>query len=243
MNVHVLQHVPFEGLGSIAPWLQARSARISHTRFYESPVLPDLATIDLIIAMGGPMSVNDEADLPWLISEKEFLRSAIQLGIPVLGICLGAQLIASALGASIHPGKHREIGWFDITSVPSPSHTFHFPPTATVFHWHGETFDLPPGAIHLARSAACEHQAFQIGPNVIGLQFHLETTPESADAIITHCRNELITNTFVQSETALRKMPATAYMCINALMTSVLDYLVTPDLTRLSSSAPGTCSE
>ncbi len=228
MNVHVLQHVPFEGLGSIAPWLQTRGASISHTRFYESPALPDLATIDLIIALGGPMSVNDEATLPWLISEKQFVRSAIQRGIPVLGICLGAQLIASALGATIYPGKHREIGWFDITSVPSPSHTFHFPPTTTVFHWHGETFDLPPGAIHLAHSTACEHQAFQIGPNVIGLQFHLETTPESADAIITHCCNELIPNTFVQSENTLRATPPEAYTQINALMAQILTYLTRP---------------
>ncbi|MBB5033955.1 type 1 glutamine amidotransferase [Prosthecobacter vanneervenii] len=228
MNVHILQHVPFEGLGSIAPWLQNRGASISDTRFYESPVLPNLATIDLIIALGGPMSVNDEAALPWLITEKQFIRSAIQRGIPVLGICLGAQLIASALGASIYPGKHREIGWFDITSVPSPSHTFHFPPTATVFHWHGETFDLPPGAIHLARSAACEHQAFQFGPNVIGLQFHLETTPESADSIISHCRNELIPSTFVQSESTLRATPPEAYTSINSLMAQILAFLLPP---------------
>jgi GMP synthase-like glutamine amidotransferase len=226
MNVHVLQHVPFEGLGSIEPWLLARSAQITYTRFYESPLLPDLSQVDFVIAMGGPMSVNDEATLPWLVSEKHFIRTAIQRGIPVLGICLGAQLIASALGASIYPGKHREIGWFDITSVPSPAHTFHFPPATTVFHWHGETFDLPPGAIHLARSTACEHQAFQIGPNAIGLQFHLETTPESASSIITHCGNELIPSTFVQSESTLRSTPAEAYSHINTLMAQVLNYLL-----------------
>ncbi len=232
MNVHILQHVPFEGIGSMEHWLRARSANISSTRFFEPWTLPDVSSMDLIIAMGGPMSVNDEAELPWLVAEKEFIRAAIQQGVPVLGICLGAQLIASALGACVYAGRQREIGWFDITAVPNTGHTFHFPPATTVFHWHGETFDLPAGAVHLARSAACEHQAFQIGANVIGLQFHLETSPASADAIITHCRNELIEDTFVQSEATLRSMAPAAYARINALMGDVLDYLTLPGLNR-----------
>jgi GMP synthase-like glutamine amidotransferase len=110
MNVHILQHVNFEGIGSIMPWLLMRSANISWTRFFESSELPEVGTLDLIIVMGGPMSVNDEAALPWLVQEKQFIRTAIQQGIPVLGICLGAQLIASALGARVYPGRHREIG-------------------------------------------------------------------------------------------------------------------------------------
>ncbi len=229
MNVHILQHVFFEGIGSMAPWLGLRGANISITRFFESWTLPDVSSLDLIIAMGGPMSVNDEAELPWLIHEKQFIRTAIQQGVPVLGICLGAQLIASALGARVYPGRQREIGWFEIEAVPNAGGAFAFPKITTVFHWHGETFDLPEGAVNLARSAACEHQAFQIGSNAIGLQFHLETTPESADAIITHCRNELVEDTFVQTEGTLRSVPQAAYEHINALMADVLDYLVRPE--------------
>lgn len=228
MNVHILQHVPFEGIGSMEPWLQQRSANITSTRFFEPWTLPDVSELNLIIAMGGPMSVNDEAELPWLVEEKQFMRSAIQEGVPVLGICLGAQLIASALGARVYAGKQREIGWFDIEAVPSPETTFQFPDTARVFHWHGETFDLPDHAVRLARSAACENQAFQIGSHVIGLQFHLETTPASADAIITNCRNELIEDTFVQSETTLRAVEPAAYDRINALMGEVLGHLLRP---------------
>lgn len=225
MKAHVLQHVPFEGLGSIEPWLVARGARITHTRFFDSPLLPDTSDVDLIIALGGPMSVNDEAVLPWLKEEKRFIVQAIQWGKSVLGICLGAQLIASALGSRVYPGQHREIGWFDIESTTSRIDLFHFPKTARVFHWHGETFDLPPGASQLARSAACENQGFQIGSNVIGLQFHLETTPETAESLIVHCRNELIDGPYIQSEEQLRQVPAASYAAINALMDRLLTYL------------------
>jgi len=100
MDVHILQHVPFEGIGSIADWLSRRGATVTSTRFFETPQLPVLADIDLVIALGGPMSVNDEEQLPWLRSEKHFVAEAIAKGKAVLGICLGAQLIASALGAN-----------------------------------------------------------------------------------------------------------------------------------------------
>lgn len=225
MNVHVLQHVPFEGLGSIGAWLDERGAQTQYTRFFDSARLPGLTDLDLIIAMGGPMSVNDEADLPWLGEEKRFVAEAIQGGKAVLGICLGAQLIANALGAPVYPGPHKEIGWFDIESTSSSSVLFQFPEKTKVFHWHGETFDLPPGATQLARSGGCENQAFQIGPRAIGLQFHLETTPESAASLIANCRNELVPGRFIQSEEELRRVPASAYAGINALMAQVLAYL------------------
>lgn len=225
MNAHVLQHVPFEGLGSIGPWLVARGAKICYTRFFDSPLLPDTADLDLIIALGGPMSVNDEAGLLWLKEEKRFILQAIQGGKSILGICLGAQLIASALGARVYSGPHREIGWFDIESTTNDPDLFQFPNTVRVFHWHGETFDLPPGASRLARSTACENQGFQIGSKVIGLQFHLETTPESAESLIVHCRDELVHGPFIQSEEQLRQVPSASYAAINALMDQLLTYL------------------
>jgi GMP synthase-like glutamine amidotransferase len=179
--------------------------------------------------LGGPMSVNDEADLPWLKEEKHFISEAISSGKPVLGICLGAQLIANALGARVYPGRHKEIGWFDIECTSNDPDLFRFPKTATVFHWHGETFDLPPGASRLARSAGCENQAFQIGSRVMGLQFHLETTPESAASIISHCRYELVEGTFIQSEDELLRVPAASYAAVNALMADVLSYITHPN--------------
>ncbi len=225
MKVHVLQHAPFEGIGSIATWLAERNAGVTFTRFFERTQFPEAGGLDLVIAMGGPMSVNDEETLPWLRPEKQFIRDAVNRRVPVLGICLGAQLIASALGARIYPNRHKEIGWFAVEATPGPGDVFRFPEKCLVFHWHGETFDLPPGAVRLARSEACENQAFQIGRAVIGLQFHLETTPESAEAMFGHCADELVPGQFIQTESEMRKAPHTVYSEINALMGSVLAYL------------------
>ncbi len=225
MNVHVLQHVPFEGLGSMEPWLRGRGADVGFTRFFESPALPDPAGLDLVIAMGGPMSVNDEAILPWLVEEKRFLHKAIVRGIPILGVCLGAQLIASALGARVRPAGQREIGWFDIESVPSSDDAFRFPNRARVLHWHGETFDLPPGATRLARSAACENQAFQIGGRVIGLQFHTEATSESVRALVEHCREDLVPGEFVQAAETILSLPAEEYARLETLTGNLLAHL------------------
>ena len=129
------------------------------------------------------MSVNDEDVLDWLRPEKQLVRDAVARGIPVLGVCLGGQLIASALGARVYPGAASEIGWFPVHGVPDVAPSFQFPPEILAFHWHGETFDLPAGAVRLAGSAACENQAFQVGRNVIALQFHLETTPDNVEAL------------------------------------------------------------
>jgi GMP synthase-like glutamine amidotransferase len=227
MRAHYLQHVPFEGLGSIEPWLRAAGYKITNTRFFESASLPSLNEFDLLIVMGGPMSVNDEVDFPWLVEEKLFIRIAIEAGKAVLGICLGAQLIASAMGAKVYRNPVKEIGWFPIKGVsPSVELAFHFPTSEEAFHWHGETFDLPPEGIHLARSDGCENQAFQLGQSVIGLQFHLETTPESVHELISQCRTELIESTYVQSEETILAAPPERYHVINDLMDNVLSFLI-----------------
>lgn len=228
MNAHVLQHVPFEDIGSITSWLEARRATVAYTRFFDNPTLPPLDGLELIIVMGGPMSVNDVALFPWLRPEKDFIRKAIEMGIPILGICLGAQLIASALGSQIYQNREKEIGWFFIDATDNVPNIFSLSEKYMVFHWHGETFDLPVGAIRLARSAACENQAFQVGQRVIGLQFHLESTPDSVREMIDNCSNELLPGRYVQTEVQLQEGARSFYADNNALMEKILSFITRP---------------
>lgn len=225
MKVCVLEHVPFEGLGSISAWLDAHHAEIYTTRFYECFDLPSPKDIDLVIVMGGPMSVNDEEKYPWLRVEKKFISDVIASTVPIVGICLGAQLIASALGAKVYAGREKEIGYHPIYASQDASNTFNFPASLTVFHWHGETFDLPEGAVRLARSSACENQAFQIKTNVIGLQFHLESTKEIVNLMLENCRDELTGGPYVQTEKSIREEPSEVFIEMNLLVGRVLDYL------------------
>ena len=177
MRVQVLEHVPFEGVGSIEGWLRARGADVRYTRFHETGhALPDVRGLDLVIAMGGPMSVNDEATLPWRKAEKQSRRDAIGAGVAVLGVCLGAQLVASALGARVQPNAQKEIGWLDVRATPAPVRSA----TRIACRRFIGTADLRVAARRPAPRLgdACLNQAFQLGTNVVGVQFHLETTRE-----------------------------------------------------------------
>jgi len=230
MNAHYLQHVSFEGLGSIESWLEAAGYKITKTQFFKSSNLPEPDEIDLLIVMGGPMSVNDEDEFPWLVQEKQFIHDIIKSGKSLLGVCLGAQLIANAMGARVYRNPVKEIGWFPVQGIALTDRTaFNFPPSAEVFHWHGETFELPSGAIRLARSQGCENQAFQFGRSVIGLQFHLETTPESAQEIVKHCRNELVPSEYIQTESEILGTAPEKYRSVNDLMDKVLSFLGNTD--------------
>jgi len=226
MNIHYFQHVPFEGLGSIEQWIQAKSASISITKFYEDPTLPQMDGIDLLIILGGPMSANDERTYPWLKTEKNFIAEAIEHGRIVLGICLGAQLIASALGARVFPNRNREIGWFPLERLTQSKNTSLnniLPSHVEVFHWHGDTFDLPAHAVHLARSEGCDNQAFCIGERVLGLQFHLEVTPLTVKSLTEKCPNDLLPGRYVQSASEMLS-DSSRFQRINAVMDALLDY-------------------
>jgi len=226
MRAHYFQHVHFEDPGSILAWLQKKGYEISSTRFYNNEKLPELQDMDFLIVMGGPMSVKDETDYPWLRQEKEFIKEAVQSGKPVLGICLGAQLIAEAMGGKVYPNGEKEIGWFQVHSVESDKGvTFPFPDEIEVFHWHGETFSLPPEARLLAESAVCRNQAFQMGSRVMGLQFHLETTPQSLQAIVKNCADELTHGNYIQSQEQLLSTRQERFTQINSLMERILEYI------------------
>jgi GMP synthase (glutamine-hydrolysing) len=175
--IAVIRHVPFESLGSIEDVLRHAGLKYQYFDLFTGQEAPAVEALSALISLGGPMSANDP--LPFLARELHILESMLQAGKPVLGICLGAQLLARALGAAVYPNQVREIGWFPIqfTEDAQSDPLFHsLSETESVFQWHSETFDLPPGAVWLASTAGCPHQAFRSGPNAWGLQFHLETT-------------------------------------------------------------------
>ncbi len=224
MHIHYLQHVPFEGLGSIQTWAIDHGHSLSATRFYQNDPLPELKDFDWLIVMGGPMNIYEEEKYRWLKTEKAFIKEAITANKTVIGICLGAQLIADVLGAKVYQGKHKEIGWFPIELTAEASNYPVFadlPQKITVFHWHGDTFDLPPGAVHLALSEGCTNQAFIYNHRVLGLQFHLESTPESLEQIITNCRDEMVPGKYVQNPTEIFANPD-RFCQINAIMEQIL---------------------
>lgn len=179
MRVLAFRHVPFEDIGLIREPLESRGVAIDYADLYQNPSAPpDPAAYDALIFMGGPMSVND--DLPFIAEELRILRAAADRGQPVLGICLGSQLIAKALGARVYRNPVKEVGWYPIHFTDACGQDPLLRGLATpqeVLQWHGETFDLPEGATLLAWSEACRHQAFQTG-RFYGFQFHLEVTPE-----------------------------------------------------------------
>lgn len=176
MRVAIFRHVPFEGAGRIESVLRERGVAFDYCDLWTGAAAPDIGACQGLILMGGPMSVND--DLPYLRLEEQLIRDAVSRGIPVLGICLGAQLIAHALGATVRRNPAKEIGWFDVEFKQSDDPLFGDLDHETVFHWHGETFDLPAGACLLASSDLCTNQAFRAGQLTYGIQFHLEVTPE-----------------------------------------------------------------
>jgi GMP synthase (glutamine-hydrolysing) len=206
LRIHYLQHVLHEGLGSIEEWASLSGHTLTATKFYENVRLPEISDIDWLIIMGGPMNVYDEQQFPWLADEKKFIRQAIDEGKTVLGICLGSQLISAALGARVYKNDEREIGWFDVELTcfaKSNNLVFDMEDKIKVFHWHGDTFDLPENAIHLFYSRACKNQAYIYKEKVLALQFHLEQTLNSLEQMIEYGRKELTTGKFVQSEKKL----------------------------------------
>jgi GMP synthase-like glutamine amidotransferase len=247
MRVRVLQHVAHEGPAAIEAWAAARGHALSVTRLDRGEPLPDLADFDLLVSMGGPMSVNDEASYPWIAEEKRLIEAAVQSERRVLGVCLGSQLIASALGKRVFAAPEVEIGWYPVRVRRDAGRSrtfegFEIGATFTPFHWHGETFDLPEGALHLAESDACPNQAFEIefdggpargGALVLALQFHLEATEASVAALAAAEREARARGPAREAE-AWRAVEATLgaeparYAANRPLLDGVLDRLTAP---------------
>lgn len=195
MKIHCFQHVKHEDTGTIQEWALIHNHSVSYTPFFNKAFrLPSLNDFDMLLIMGGCMNVDEEKKYPWLKEEKNFIRQSIEAGKKVTGICLGAQLIAAALGKNVYKNKEKEIGFFPLQfSGAALKHPWfsHFKNPYTVFHWHGDTFDLPENAILIASTSACTNQAFIIGNNVLGLQFHFEMSEDAIEGMLLHDSIEL----------------------------------------------------
>jgi len=227
MRLHILQHVPFEDEGSIKLWAKLRGHTCTRTRLFTSDAYPSQDKFDALVVTGGPMNVYEYDRYAWLLHEKTFILDTIesQKRHPVLGLCLGAQLIADVLGGRVFPNEHREIGWFPVLPTKTARRTRlfrHFPAEFPAFHWHGDTFTLPKGARLLARCRACVNQAFMAGDRVLGLQFHLEYTRRNIQATIRNSSNDLAHDEFVQPEEELLA-DAACFRDAQALFFELLD--------------------
>jgi GMP synthase-like glutamine amidotransferase len=195
MKIHCFQHVAFENPGTILEWSKNNQHFFSYTNYFEDNFsLPQIDEIDALTIMGGSMNVDEYDKFPWLKAEKQFIKRAIDAGKKVIGICLGSQLIASALGDRVYAANETEIGFFPVnfTDKALENSLFsHFKNPYNVFHWHGDTFDLPTNAELIASSKSCKNQAFLIDENVLGLQFHFEMNESVIEDMLLHDGHEL----------------------------------------------------
>lgn len=228
MKIHCLQHVEYEGPACIPDWAAARGYRFSTMRLDLQEDFPVLDDFDLLVVLGGPMSVYRADRWPWMRQERRLIRQAINGGKVVLGICLGAQLIAAEMGGSVEASGEKEIGWFDVELTNEAGQSLLgglLPDKLTAFHWHGDRYQLPPGAVGLAYSEACDEQAFQYGDRVLGLQFHLEATPAWVDTLARRDQDQLVTAPYIQTRQQMLS-PVENFARANEFMNRILDRLV-----------------
>lgn len=200
MRIHSFEHEPFEGLSNIEVWAKNKCHSITRTLLFKNEKLPEMSDFDWLVIMGGYMNIYEEDKYPWLTKEKKFIAEAIARKKIVLGVCLGSQLIADVLGGEVSRNRYREIGWFPVSltrEARNSSIVNTLPNKFIAFHWHSDTFKIPPGATRVAESEGCANQAFEYG-RVIGWQFHIEYSIESINNMFKNCGDDLVEGKYIQ---------------------------------------------
>ncbi len=204
MIIYCLHHIKFESFGNLKEWALIHDHVLETTdpSTCHSFLSPD--EFDMLVIMGGTMSVYEEDNHPWLHKEKAFVREVLRIGKPILGICFGGQMLAQLLGAHVGPNIYKEIGWHNVGKTPQ-CNTFlkGLPDTFPVFQWHSYTFDIPEDAVRLFESEACKNQGFIYNNNVIGLQFHPEANVMWIKELIHHCRGDIVQGRYIQNEESM----------------------------------------
>lgn len=197
MRIQILQHAEGEWIGSMHSWFANKGYDLTTCRLDKGEPLPTVDSFEWLLVMGGPMSVNEEEKYAWLAPEKALIRNAITAGKKVLGICLGGQLIAAAMGAPIRRNKALEIGWISVDKTHPVASWLH--DTFQPLSWHGDTFEVPEGATSFAKSHITPHQGFCLGKKVWALQFHLEAESGTVESFLAVENEPLPDGPYVQS--------------------------------------------
>jgi GMP synthase-like glutamine amidotransferase len=226
MHIHYFQHVGFEDAAFILSWARQKGHSVSKTLLFAGEGPEAVWDYNMLVVMGGPMNIYEHDKYPWLVSERRAIRKAIDNGKYVLGICLGAQLVADVLGAKVTANAHKEIGWLPVVQTSETISLRPFdalPEEYMAFHWHGDTFGIPQGALLQGSTAGCANQGFMYHDTVIGLQYHIEATHGSVESLIDNCGNELVPGQYIHPAEKIRQDTKALSRAANGLIGKMLD--------------------
>ena len=242
MRIHIIQHMPFDSAGYLSDWANQPDNFVTVSRPFETEWYPSLECFDLCIVLGGAMSAKDTQKYPWLGRELDFLEKSVIKRKKMLGICLGAQLISRVLGGTVYQSQYREIGWHPVRLTPAAKSLPLFnrsPDSWMAFHWHKDTFSIPPMGYRFAETDGCPNQGFLYEDHVMAMQFSMESDFQTVEALLSNCRNDFVLGSYVQTEEEIRTGLRTHLRSMHLLLDRWLgEWIRGPEPSPVQRSAP-----